>query len=229
MSRAQPPVLLLHGWGGSFDSTWRATGWVDALAAADHGVVRVDLPGHGASARAHEPAAYDDMAAAIASTLPPGEPIDAIGYSLGAKLILALAVREPGRFRRIVLGGLGGNVFAPERAGGAVADALEQGVCADTPAAIRALVDYGLSAGNDPLALAAVLRRPANPVIAPSDLGRIECPVLMVSGDVDAIALPLGPLQSALPSAEVRLLPGVDHLALPGHPEFRRLALQFIR
>lgn len=224
-----PPVVLLHGWGGSFDAIWRESGWRDRLAAQGRRVIEVDLPGHGRSAASPHPADYADLATSLRARLPQSLRFDAIGYSLGAKLALELCIREPQLCRRLVIAGLGANVFAAEKAAGVMAEALEHGVSAATPPTVAALVRYGLSAGNAALALAAVLRRPPNPVITPERLRAVRCPVLAVVGDQDAIALPLEPLLAAIPQAKAVVLPGVDHLALTSQPAFMDAALQFLK
>ena len=45
------PVVLLHGFTGSVESTWVPTGLLDLLRDAGREVVPVDLPGHGARRR----------------------------------------------------------------------------------------------------------------------------------------------------------------------------------
>lgn len=225
---SQPPIVLLHGWGGSFESTWVANGWLDAIRALGRTVVPVDLPGHGSAAGSTDPADYSSLVDVVRRTIREDVAVDAIGFSLGAKLVLALAARDMNRYRRIVVGGLGGNAFAPERLGDVVADALESGVTESAPAPVRQLVDYALSAGNDPRRLAAVLRRPPNPVITPARLMWLRLPTLVIAGDQDAIAMPLDPLLEALPHARRCVLPGVDHLGLPSHKEFRNVALAFL-
>lgn len=226
---ALPPVLLLHGWGGSFDAIWRRAGWCEALAAAGREVLALDLPGHGMAAQSHDPQAYADLASLLSERLPAVHgPLDIVGYSLGGKLALELALREPARVRRLVIAGLGGNVFAPESLGPALSQALVEGVTEHTPPALAALVRYGLAAGNDPLALAAVLRRPANPVITPQRLALLQPPVRLVVGDRDAVAMPIEPLVQALPAgAQVTVLPGVDHLGLTAQTALIDAALSF--
>lgn len=224
----QPPILLLHGWGGSFNSTWVANGWRDAIEAAGRQLIEIDLPGHGAAGGPTDPDLYADLVSDVRTKIPEDIVVDAIGYSLGAKLVLALAARDRNQYRRIVVAGLGENAFAPERLSEVVATALESGLADNTPASVRKLVDYALSAGNDPSAVAAVLRRPPNPVLSPIRLMGIKCPTLVISGDLDAIAMPLEPLLEALPHAVSHILIGVDHLGLPAQREFRDAALEFL-
>ena len=97
-----PPVVLVHGWGGSFETTWRQSGFTELLADAGREVIGVDLLGHGEAPKPHDPAAYADMTTRIVDALP-DEPVDIVGFSLGAITTLRLATRRPELFNRIVL------------------------------------------------------------------------------------------------------------------------------
>lgn len=222
-----PMVLPLHGWGGSFKRIYADNGWVGALQAAGRKVVAMDLPGHGEGTHSDRPEDYGDLAGAVAEHLPEG-PLDLIGYSLGGKLALELASRWPERFARIVIGGLGDNIFAPEANGAALASTLEQGVTAQTPPGLAAFADYAIGNGNHPRAVAAVLRRPPNPVATPERLGQIRSRILIVNGNCDRTARPDGKLVGALRDVTHILLPDVDHLSLPGVEAFRSLAVSFL-
>src|SRR5262245_22424348 len=101
-----PPVMLVHGWGGSFATTWERTGFAALLADAEREVIGVDRLGHGAAPKPHEPDAYTDLGARVVDALP-DRPVDAIGFSLGALTLLRVALAQPGRFRRLVLAGIG--------------------------------------------------------------------------------------------------------------------------
>ena len=103
-------VVLVHGWGGSFATTWQQSGFSALLEDAGRDVIGVDLLGHGTAPRPHEPEAYADLTLRIEEAMP-SEPVDAVGFSLGALTLLHLAVRAPGRFSRVVLAGIGRNVF----------------------------------------------------------------------------------------------------------------------
>src|SRR6266508_4299964 len=96
------PVLLVHGWGGSFADTWQQTGFTALLEDAGRTVVGVDLLGHGTAPKPHEPEAYADLGARIVEALP-AEPVDAIGFSLGAVTLLGVAMRRPAAFSRLVI------------------------------------------------------------------------------------------------------------------------------
>ncbi len=51
-------VMLVHGWGGSFESTWQRNGFTALLEDGGKDVIGVDLLGHGDAPKPHEPEAY---------------------------------------------------------------------------------------------------------------------------------------------------------------------------
>jgi pimeloyl-ACP methyl ester carboxylesterase len=211
MSPRPSALILLHGFGSSFDHNWRQTGWVDILADFGVTVPAIDLPGHGASSPLTDPADYADADEEIRRALPPDGPIAGVGFSAGAEMLVRLAVAEPERFERIVLLGLGDNLFESGDPTALVA-ALEG---SEEPEDVQARLFHRLarSAGNDPRALSAFLRRPRRPV-AEEELARLRCPILVVLGDRDTVRS-AGRLMAALPSASLVTLAGVDHFATP--------------
>jgi pimeloyl-ACP methyl ester carboxylesterase len=56
---AGTPILLVHGFAGSFED-WGQSGWVDFLFAQGRKVVGMDCRGHGRSGKPHDPTTYDD-------------------------------------------------------------------------------------------------------------------------------------------------------------------------
>lgn len=105
-----PPVLLLHGLATSANRTWRETGWIDLLQDEGRLVVAPDLPGHAVVDPPTDPDGYASFEADVWSHAP-DEPFDAIGFSLGARTLLWLASEHPGRIRRLVVAGVGANLF----------------------------------------------------------------------------------------------------------------------
>jgi pimeloyl-ACP methyl ester carboxylesterase len=134
-----------------------------------------------------------------------------VGFSAGADLLLRLAIAHPGHFDRIALLGIGDNVFE-ERDGSVLADALAQdGEPEDV--ALRLFHRLAVTAGNDPRALAAFMRR-IRPALNEEDLSSVTCPVLVILGDRDMTSS-ASRLVAALPSASLVTLAGVDHFATP--------------
>jgi len=222
----QVPVLMVHGFASSFERNWREPGWVDLLAEQGRTVVGVDLLGHGSADKPHDPAAYADLEQQIIDALPAGGQADAVGFSLGAHLLLRAAAIVPERFRRIVIGGAGDNVFISSAAD-ATADAIETGQApASGDPAAAALAHFAMAPGNDPAALAACLRRP-RVALTEADLAAVRVPVLVVLGERD-FAGPARKLMAALPDARLVPLSGTDHFGTPKDFRFLQAALGFI-
>lgn len=103
-----PPVVVLHGLTGSRANDQAVgTDWPSALSDS-HRVIAYDARGHGASNGRPQPVDYDwrnlatDLFTVLAAT-GVKEPVDGIGASMGTATLLHAAVREPDRFRRLVL------------------------------------------------------------------------------------------------------------------------------
>jgi pimeloyl-ACP methyl ester carboxylesterase len=217
VTTAPRSLVLLHGFASSFDHNWRQTGWVDILSDFDCSVPEIDLPGHGSSSRLTDTGAYTEVEEEVFRSLPTPGPLAAAGFSAGADLLLRMAIAHPGHFERIALLGLGDNVFE-SRDASTLADALES---EDEPEDVVTRLFYRLaeSAGNDPRALSAFIRRD-RPAIREEDLATVTCPVLVVLGDRD-MTTSAARLVAALPSASLVTLAGVDHFATPS--DFRAI------
>jgi len=219
------PVVLVHGWGGSFESTWQRSGFTELLRDAAKPVIGIDLLGHGTAPKPHDPAAYADLGARVLDALPP-EPVDAVGFSLGAMTLLRLASQHPQRFRRLVLAGIGRNVLEPDDGSGPRIVAAIEGNAADGDTAALVFAQYAHQPGNDPVALAAIMRRDRSP-ITPAQLAQVTCPTLVVIGDKD-FAGPGDALAAALPHATLKVLRNIDHFATPEAFSFIDATLEFI-
>jgi pimeloyl-ACP methyl ester carboxylesterase len=220
------PVVLVHGWGGSFAQTWQAPGFAALLEDAGREVIGVDLLGHGDAPKPHDVEAYTDLTRRIEEALPASGQVDAVGFSMGAITLLELAGRRPERFHRLVVAGIGASLFVddPERHEAIIAAVEGRGDPGDIGSAVFA--HYAQQPGNDPVALAAILKRPRR-VWHPDDLAPVTCPTLVVIGDRD-FAGPGEPLAEALPDARLVTLRGVDHFATPESFGFIDSALEFL-
>ena len=99
----QPPLLLLHGFLGS-GSDW--DGIVEHFADRFY-YITVDLPGHGQSVECVDSSMYSffgarDAIVSIVERLHIRD-VHLIGYSMGGRLALAVALHTPGVFSKIVL------------------------------------------------------------------------------------------------------------------------------
>lgn len=226
-----PPLLLLHGMGGSSDD-WRWFGR-DAFARA-HKVIAVDARGHGRSTNdrpeiTHRQCAADTTALLDALGI---ARCSAIGLSMGGNTLLHVASLAPERIEAMVL------VSATPRFG-EQARAIMRTVSSEN----RSEAEWREMRGRHPhgdaqiRAIWAAMRTLADSRddvnFSAAELGRIRARTLVVYGDRD----PLYPLEHALelyrgiPNASLWIVPGGGHGPIAGDDsdEFTRRALRAIR
>lgn len=224
---AGPDLVLLHG----FTQTGRLWGPFGETLAGRHRLVLVDLPGHGGSGdvRADLPSAAELVLAAAAA--PDSPPFDLLGYSLGARVALHLALAHPDRVRRLVLIGATGGIEDDEARRGrrqrdeAAAAALEasgdvEGFLSRWLAApmFAGLPSPGLEERrrNTAAGLASSLRLAGTGTQEPlwGRLGELTVPVLALAGADDPRFVAAGVrLSSGVLAGVFSAVPGAGHAA----------------
>ena len=248
------PVLLLHGFTG------RGSGW-GALATAlarRFQVVVVDLPGHGRSGtpadltKGSVERTADDLAAILADA---GlAPAHVLGYSLGARIALRLAVGHPESLRRLILESPSAGLKSPsDRAARRAADErraarLERDgitpfidewerepVFASqsrlSPARVARLRAERLR--NRPAGLAASLRGAGQGVMEPlfDRLAGVHAPTLVIAGALDPIGRARAEgVAAGIPGSRLEVIPDAGHAAhLETPATVRSLVLAFLK
>ena len=179
-----------------------------------------DLPGHsGAPAPAHD---FEHVVDALAGLVAP--PFGLIGYSMGARLALCLAIRHPGKVRWLVLDGASlGLEHEAERAARCAHDAkwaelLRTRGIEVFAAEWEAQALFGGAnraperTRHDPFALATALEllgKGRMPWLG-DGAASVRCPVLLVNGDRDARGL-------AEAERVAERIPHARRCRLPGH------------
>ncbi|MBF6606118.1 MAG: alpha/beta fold hydrolase [Chloroflexi bacterium] len=247
------PLLLLHGFTG------RGSSWAPHLPAfgRSHGTIVVDLLGHGRSDAPVDPARYaierqaDDLAA-LARAI--GAPVaDVLGYSMGARIALRLALDHPTAIRRLVLESPSAGIAdATERArrraaDEALAETIERdGVAAFVdrwegqpifashvalPAAARERLRRQ-RLGHTPAGLANALRGGGQGAMTPLDgrLGKVCATTLVVVGSLDPVGRERAAvIAGGIPGARFEVVEGAGHTPHLERPAvFRRLVIAFL-
>jgi 2-succinyl-6-hydroxy-2,4-cyclohexadiene-1-carboxylate synthase len=230
------PLVLLHGFGGSADD-WAGTAAL--LHAEGHTVHAIDLPGHGltdapAGAERYAPVELTRDLASTAEVLATG-PVHWVGYSMGGRAALHMALAAPERVASLSLESASPGIADPEgRAARRQQDETlaaqieERGVAwfaehweslpifasqsnlpEETRDALRAR-----RLRNHPAGLAGSLRgfgQGAQEKLEPL-LHRVSCPVLLLTGALD-------PKYAALAERMTRSLPRAERvtIAAAGH------------
>lgn len=251
---AGPPLVLLHGFTGA------TTTWTPLLPrlATEHETLAIDLPGHGLSSAPASPARYalarfaDDLLRVLDALV-----IDRfalLGYSMGGRAALRVALRAPDRVAALVLESTSPGIADPARraerheADGALADEIErEGVSAFVrrwetlplwasqhalPASARSRLRAQREA-NDAAGLANSLRGAGagedEPVLA--QLGTFKAPVLLVAGALDGPYVAAGgEMAGAFPNARLTVVPDAGHAVHLERPDALTDAiLEFLR
>ncbi len=217
------PVILLHGLAGTAATTWQSNGWYDLLAEGGRTPVGIDMLGHGTAPKPHDPADYEAFEQYVLDQAPDG-PLDGIGFSMGARTLLYLAATNPGRFTKLVVSGVGNNLFEPS-GHQEIANAIRGEAESDNPVA-QYFAGLAASPDVDAEALSALMGR-TSPALTAEMISGIDIPVLVVLGDND-FAGPAQPLVDALPQATHVELRNTDHFATPKNFDFIDAALAFL-
>jgi 2-succinyl-6-hydroxy-2,4-cyclohexadiene-1-carboxylate synthase len=219
---AGPRLVLLHG----FTQNRNCWGPVAADLAVGHELVRIDLPGHGRSGGVE--AGLWDAARMVAEV---GGPGTYLGYSMGGRVALHLAVAERDVVRRLIVVGATAGIDDPDaRRARAAADErlalrlerdgvdafldgwLAQPLFAGIPEPMRFLAERR---ENTAAGLASSLRRAGTGVQEPlwDRLAAIVAPVLVVAGAGDEKFAAEGErlVEAIGDNAELALVPGTGH------------------
>jgi 2-succinyl-6-hydroxy-2,4-cyclohexadiene-1-carboxylate synthase len=248
------PLLLIHGFTG------RGTSWGAHATAFERAfrVIVVDLPGHGRSGTAADPRRMsvertaDDLATILRAL--DAAPASVLGYSLGARIALRLAIVHPDVVGRLVLESpSAGIVDSGDRATRRATDealvrrierdgteafvaeweaqpifASQAAMPADRASRIRRI-----RLANRPDGLAASLRGAGQGSMEPlvDRLADVRASTLVITGALDDRARPRAEQVAAgIPNARLAVVDGSGHTPHDEQPcRFRRLALDFLQ
>ena len=248
-----PTVLLIHGFTG------RGTSWgrLATTLAERYRVVAPDLPGHGRTGTPADPdrasveRTADDLVTIVGDR--GSVPAHVIGYSLGARIALRLAIAHPSIVDRLILESpSAGPVTEADRDLRRTADAARAArlVRLGTRAFVdawehepvfasqvalpraRAARQRAQRLHNRPSGLAASLRGAGQGSMVPlhDRLAEVRAPTLVIAGALDGIGRPrAAAIGAAIPNARFEAVDRAGHAPhLETPAAFRRLVLSFL-
>jgi len=226
------PLILVHGFSSNRVENWRRFGWYDAIERKGLRGIAFDHRGHGESDKPHDPALYgrkilagDILALMDHLNL---ERADLFGYSMGAYAALEAAISAPGRFRNLILGGVGARMFEPREMSFTMADAMKAASADDIPEPmLRSFRQFAEEQGEDLAALAACAGS-ANAMRDPDSLALIRAATLVVAGQRDQLAGSPQGLADLIPGAKAVTLPGCDHFSAIPHGMLKATVFDFL-
>jgi len=245
------PIVLVHGYTSNIERSWIETG-VLANLARDFHVIAFDNRGHGKSDKPHDPKAYGgEMSEDVVRLLDhlKIQRAHIVGYSMGGRIVAKLMTTNPGRFYTATLGGSAGLrnwTSASDKAGVIEAAETESGsfrtlilniaptdrpVPSDEEIRRRSkqIVDYG----NDPIALAALVRNRRGQAVTDAQMAAVRVPTLAVVGSADPALASVNQLRVVMPSIKVVVVQDAVHSAADERgtqrrPEFVDAIREFI-
>jgi pimeloyl-ACP methyl ester carboxylesterase len=206
------PCVLLHPGGAGVDAR-ALTATTDALSQVFHAYTP-ERRAHGRTPDVDGPLSYEAMAqdtiAFIETVI--GTPVYLLGYSDGAVVALAVALRRPDLVRRLVLvaGVFHRDGWAEGVLGGEPPDFLKESyaeLSPDGPGHYDAVVaKLAAMHGHEPR-------------YTPGELGAIACRTLVMAADDDEVRLEHGvEMYRSLADAELAVVPGTSHGLLAEKP-----------
>jgi pimeloyl-ACP methyl ester carboxylesterase len=227
-----PPVVLVHGYASNLTLNWQETSWFKTLVDGGYRVIGLDCRGHGLSAKPHEPELYTNrlMGSDVLAVMDEigVDQAHVMGYSMGAMILLELALAHPDRVTSLTLAGVGDTLL---KGGRGDSEEIAKGMEAASPEEIVHPVAQGFRAfaerqKGDLAALAACMRgRRSNIDVAA--LGRFGKPVLVVAGEKDTMIGDPAPLAAAFPQSELIIVPHRDHMKAVADPVYKNGFLEF--
>jgi len=230
-------MVLVHGFAASAYENWERSGWVQMLLRAGRRVVALDLPGHGESGKPYDTASYSidrfaDAVLAVTDHLALKKP-DIVGFSLGARVTLAVLARRPERYLLGVLCGVGGTLLESREARVQIglAAAFEAASADDVPSGLaRQFRQFAETQGQDLKALAACARAfdGASMEWTPAALSQVPNECLVIAGARDELAGPAPELARLLGHARGVQVPGCGHMDCLTQPMFKAAVMDFL-
>lgn len=197
-------LVLLHGGGDSGEHSFEQQIQMLSLR---HRIIAPDQVGQGRTPDVAGPLSYTHMmedTVAVIQLLRLRN-VDVMGFSDGGIIALMLAARHPQLVRRLVISGVN---IAPEGLTDEQRDELRASQAPQPKSIDEKLAQLWLTS-------------PTQDELNPDLLATIHKPVLVISGDRDAIRLEHTlEIYHALPEAELCILPGTDHGTFSGRPEW---------
>jgi pimeloyl-ACP methyl ester carboxylesterase len=227
------PVVLMHGLNANYREAWLDTGVAQTLLDAGFRVLALDARAHGKSGAPHEPEQYGpEMALDIVRLLDHVgvDKAHVVGYSMGAQIAGKLLVLHPERLVTLCLGGAGWvQSEGPEAWQLILADSLEAGggfmvlynsLYPDwSPEDRENRNEQSLAKLADIKATVAMLRG-WNFFVPEETLHENTVPTLAIIGGQDPMKPTVEALQGVMQKLQTVVIPGADHLAALGHPEY---------
>ena len=217
-----PPLVLLHGGLGRLEG-WYEMGYVEPLK-KDYQLILIDMRGHGASDKPHNPNAYElqPLTADIIAVLDDvgiNKAYTLLGYSLSGRIAFGIAKYASERFNSFIIGGahpymldqneLEADIQLFKRGKDAVIAEMEKGLGSKMTPEMKARL-----ASNDYEAIAALFSAKHWRFSLEDVLPTMTMPCLVFVGEADPLYAGAKECVKNMPNATFISLPSLGHLGI---------------
>jgi pimeloyl-ACP methyl ester carboxylesterase len=223
------PLVVLHGAYMNIPSM----GEIIPMLAKTHRVHALEFQGHGRTTDIDRPITYQNLADDVAAFMDAVglDSADVFGYSMGAIAGLQLAIRHPGKVRKLVSASGAYDLKGWQPAFTAMIPQLTVEMMVAMPFA----EDYRRLAANPdgfPALVEKLIALEHEPMAWETDVTALKTPVLIIAGDADVSTLEhnvamfrllgggiMGDMGEPLPASRLAVLPATSHTAVITQPE----------
>lgn len=229
VSGSGEPLIVLHGAYMNIETMGR----IIPKLAETHKVYALELQGHGRTTDIDRPITYPNLADDVAAfmTAKGIEKADVFGYSMGAAAGLQLAIRHPGKVRKLVAASVAYDAEGWQPEFKAFIPQMTVEMFVGMPFA----QEYRKLAANPdgfPELVRKLIALEKEPMAWEADVKALKTPVLIISGDADVATLEhsvalfrllgggvMGDMGKPLPASRLAVLPATSHTAVINQPD----------
>ncbi|WP_457662169.1 alpha/beta fold hydrolase [Sinorhizobium medicae] len=223
------PLIVLHGAYMNIPSM----GAIIPKLAETHKVYAIEFQGHGRTTDIDRPITYSNLADDVAAFMDAVqiEKADVFGYSMGAGAGLQLAIRHPGKVKKLAAASVAYDAEGWQPEFKAFIPQMSVEMFVNMPFA----EDYRKLAANPdgfPELVRKLIALEKEPMAWEPEVKALKTPVLIITGDADVAALEhsvalfrllgggvMGDMGKPLPASRLAVLPATSHTAVISQPD----------
>jgi pimeloyl-ACP methyl ester carboxylesterase len=223
------PLVVLHGAYMNIPTM----GEIIPKLAKTHRVYALEFQGHGRTTDIDRPITYPNLADDVAAFMDAVglEKADVFGYSMGSAAGLQLAIRHPGKVKKLVAASVAYDVEGWQPEFKAMIPQMKVEMLLEMPFA----KDYRKLAANPdgfPELARKLIALEHEPMAWEKDVKALKTPVLIIAGDADVATLEhsvamfrllgggvMGDMGKPLPASRIAILPATAHTAVITQPD----------
>ncbi len=230
VSGAGEPLVVLHGAYMNIVTM----GEIIPMLAKTHKVYALEFQGHGRTTDIDRPITYPALADDVAAFMDAVglEQADVFGYSMGAQAGLQLAIRHPGKVKKLVFASGAYDLKGWQPAFLEFIPQMNVEMFSEMPALVEEYRKVAANPDGFPALAEKLIQLEKEPMAWEADVKALKAPVLIIAGDADVATLEhtvalfrllgggvMGDMGEPLPQSRLAIMPATSHTAVISQPE----------